>query len=97
MIIAIIEFVTLCCHACMSHDDVGIIVQAQVHFVSGERTLEYRQLAVVIECVSGCVGSALLAFLREYTKQFFTLFCAQSMIVIYQAKYCTHISRPPLP
>ena len=96
VIIAVIELVALRCHSGMPHDYIGIIVQAQMYFVSGERTLEYRQLAIVVECVADSVGSALLAFFGKHTKQLFTLLRIESVVVVYQAENCTHINRPPL-
>ena len=97
VVVSVIKLVTLRCHSGVAHDDIGIFVKMQVHFVSGERTLENRQLAIVVECVAGSVGSALLAFLGKNTKQLFTLLRIKSVIVVYQAENCTHVNRPPLP
>ena len=96
VIIAIIELVTLRCHSGVSHDDIGIFVKMQVHFVSGEWTFVNCEFAVVVECVASSVSSALLAFLGKNTKQLFTLLRIKGMVVIYQAENCTHVNRPPL-
>ena len=95
MVIAIIEFVTLRCHSGVSHYDIGIIVQFKVNLMSGKRTLEYRQLAIVVKSIASCVSSSLLAFLGKHTKQLFTLLRIKGMVVIYQAENCAHINRPP--
>ena len=71
-------------------------MQPEMNFMSGERALINCKFSVVIECVTSSIGSSLLAFLGKHTKQFFTLLRVKSAIVIYQAKYCTHINRPPL-
>ena len=68
VIIAIIELVALSSHSGTSHDNIAVIMQVQVHFVSGERTLEYRQLAIVVKGIASCVSSSLLALLGKHTK-----------------------------
>ena len=95
VVVAVIKLVTLRCHSGMSHDDVGIIVQMQMYFVSSERALVNCEFAVVVECVASSVSSALLAFLGKNTKQLFTLLRIKGMVVVYQAENCTHINRPP--
>ena len=57
----------------MSHDNIAVIMQAQMYFMSGVRALVNCKFAAVIECISGSVGSALLAFLGKNTKQLLTL------------------------
>ena len=95
VIIAVIELVSLSSHSGVSHDDIAVIMQTQMYIVSGVRTLVNRHLTIVIECVAGSIGSALLAFLRECMKQLFTLLRIESVIVVYQAENCAHINRPP--
>ena len=97
VIITVVKLIALGSHSGVSHYDIGIIVQAQVHFVSGERTLVNCEFTIVVECIAGCVCASFLTLLRKYAKQIFTLLCIQSMIIIDQTKYCAHISRPPLP
>lgn len=73
VIIAVVKLVALRCHSGMSHDDIGIFVKMQVNFVSGERSLVYRKLTVVVKGIASCVSSTLLAFLGKNTKQLLTL------------------------
>ena len=58
--------------------------------MSGVRALVNCEFAVVVECIAGCVGSALLAFFRKNTKQLFTLLRIKGMVVVYQAENGTH-------
>ena len=62
VIVSVIKLVTLRCHSGVSHDNIAVIMQVQMYFVSGERTLENRQFAIVIKSIACCIGSALLAF-----------------------------------
>ena len=73
VVVTVIEFVTLRCHSGVSHYNIAVLVQSEMYLMSGIGTLEYRQLAIVVECVAGSIGSALLAFLGKYTKQLLTL------------------------
>ena len=57
VIIAVIKLVSLSSHSGMSHDNIAVIMQAQMYFMSGERTLEYRQLAIVVKGIASCVSS----------------------------------------
>ena len=61
VIVSVIELVTLGSHSGMPHYDIGIIVQAQVHFVSSIRTLVNCEFAIVVECVTSSIGTSLLA------------------------------------
>lgn len=73
VIITVVKLIALGSHSGMSHDNIAVIMQVQVHFVSGERTLEYRQLAIVVKGIASCVSSSLLAFLGKNTEQLLTL------------------------
>ena len=95
MVITVIKLVALRCHSGVSHYDIGIIVQAQVHFVSSIRTLVNCEFAIVVECVTSSIGSSLLALLGKHTKQLLSLLRIKGMVVVYQAENCTHINRPP--
>ena len=58
--------------------------------MSGVRALVNCKFAVVIECVAGSVCASFLTFLGKNTKQLLTLLRIESVVVVYQAKYCTH-------
>mgnify|MGYP006972492148 CR=1 FL=1 len=84
VVVAVIELVALGCHSSMSHDYIGIFVQAQMYLMSGKRTLENRHFAVMVKGKASSVGSALLAFLGKNTKQLLTLLRIEVMIIVYQ-------------
>lgn len=90
MIVAVVEFVALSSHSGMPHDNIAVLMQAQMYLMSGVRALINCKFSVVVECVAGCVCASLLAFLSKHTKQLFTLLRIKGMVVIYQAKYCAH-------
>ncbi len=73
VVVAVIKLVSLRCHSGVSHDDVGIIVQMQMYFVSSVRTFVNCELAIVIKGVSGSVCASFLALLGKNTKQLLTL------------------------
>ena len=97
MIVSVIKLIALSSHSGMSHDNIAVIMQAQMHFMSGKRTLVNRQLAIVVKGIASCVSSAHLAFLGKNTKQLLTLLRIKGVIVVYQAENCSHVNRPPLP
>ena len=61
MVVAVIELVALSCHSGVSHDNIAVLVQSEMYLVSSVRALENRQFAIVVECIAGSIGSALLA------------------------------------
>ena len=96
VVVSVIKLITLRCHSGVPHDNIRIIMQSKMNLMSGKRTFENRQFTVVVECVSGCISSTLLAFLGKNTKQLLPLLRIKGMVVVYQAENCTHINRPPL-
>ena len=69
VVITVIKLVSLGSHSGMPYDNIAVLVQPEMNLMSGIGALVNRKFAVVVECVSGSVGSTLLAFLGKYTKQ----------------------------
>jgi hypothetical protein len=83
VIVSVIKLIALSSHSGMSHDNIAVIMQAQMYFMSGKRTLVNRQLAIVVKGIASCVSFSLLAFIGKNTKQLFTLLRIKGMVVVY--------------
>lgn len=63
VIVSVVELVSLCSHAGVTHDDISVIAEFQVNIVSGKRALENREFPAGVVGETCGISSALFAFL----------------------------------